>query len=331
MNVNLSYVIHPNSRSVLGCSEIRVVHRTFSDYKKLLESRRDPSEIRTLLTNGEAKRNKMIWRALSQVTTHLSDGPGHSERVPDSMRSFMLNYFFINKTASQERFEADCHAKMKELIPDFDNRLSRKLLGSEGSPLSGRSGLIFSQVAPHIVGSSVLDIGAGDGKVGELVANQLGKSVRLVDVLDYNATSLPLDLYDGERLPYADKQFDTSIVSVVFHHADQPLKVLEETIRVTNQRIVVIESVYFNEEHRQLAVLLDWFYNRVLHKDVNCPFNFQTPNAWKGTFAHYNLKIAASTDLGIDQPLAPEYHWLYALDIPRALARGSRKQLPKEN
>ena len=312
-----TYKIHPNSQSVLRSPNFPPVRKSFSNYKTMVESPEGrKSEARTLFLNGKAKRNRMVWGALGQVISHICDDSGRTEAVLIEMQAFMVNYFSSKKpNASQEQFEQDCRAKMKELIPDFDNRLSRKLLGSEDSPLSGRSGLIFSQVAPHINGETVLDVGAGDGKVGELVATKLGKQVTLVDVINYNSTSLPLDLYDGKMLPYTDKQFDTSIVSVVFHHADQPIRLLEETIRVTNKRIVVIESVYFNEQHRQLNVVLDWFYNRVLHEAVNCPFNFQTPDGWNETFKHYGLKIAASKDLGIDQSVVPEYHWLFALDV----------------
>ncbi len=100
---------------------------------------------------------------------------------------------------------------------------------------------------------------------------------------------------------------------MVLHHADKPLKLLEEAIRVTSGKIYIIESVYFNKEHKQLNAILDWQYNRVFVDGINCPFNFQTPSGWMDTFANYNLKMEKSIDLGVDLPIVPEYHWLFVL------------------
>jgi ubiquinone/menaquinone biosynthesis C-methylase UbiE len=308
----MKYNLNPNAQALFNSKAMPVVHSTFLDYIKTLSADRKlmPSRI---FKDEAAKKSPLMWRALEQVIRHLCDAPEPSAQVLSALRLFMNGYFVSNPQATQAQFERDCREKMSSLIPNFEARLQNKLVGGHAG--AGRSGLIFSQISPYLLGNTVLDIGAGDGKVGGLVESKLGKFVRLVDVLDYNTTALPLDLYDGLHLPYADKQFDTSIVSVVFHHADHPLDVLQETIRVTNKRIVAIESVYFNEEHRQLNAVLDWFYNRVLHANVNCPFNFQTPWGWEDTFRSNGLKISASVDLGIDQPLAPEYHWLFALDV----------------
>ena len=56
----------------------------------------------------------------------------------------------------------------------------------------------------------VLDLGAGEGYVGEAVARALGADVHLADVLDLNRTSLPHVRYDGHALPFADDAFDVT-------------------------------------------------------------------------------------------------------------------------
>ena len=115
----------------------------------------------------------------------------------------------------------------------------------------------------------------------------------------------------GSALRYG--QFDSSMLLMVLHHADSPLRLLEEAIRVTKNNIYIIESVYFNKEHRQLDAILDWQYNRVFVDGINCPYNFQTPSGWDETFANYPVKLEKTVDLGIDLPLVPEYHWLFVL------------------
>ncbi len=139
--------------------------------------------------------------------------------------------------------------------------------------------------------------------------------MHLVDVVDYNATSIPFRLYDGIHIPFPDKSFDLSFLIVVLHHCDEPLKVIEEAIRVTRKRIIVNESVYLNEANRRFNMFFDWFYNRVLHDGVNVPYNFNSPEGWEHLFRELGLGIAASVDIGLDQITVPEYHWMYVLDL----------------
>ncbi len=215
--------------------------------------------------------------------------------------------------------------------------------------LQGRAETIFGQARNHLVGDLVLDLGCGDGQVGLLIAARLGKRVWLADIMDYhasgpgcgggqggtpiakqlgkdigsadnimsyNANKPSFKLFDGRTLPFPDKSMDSTLVFTVLHHADDPLRLLQESMRVTRKRILVIESIYLNETDRQVNIFQDWFYNRVLHEGVNVPLNFQSPEGWKKTFQRHGLKVVESLDLGIDQLTVPEHHWLYVLDVP---------------
>lgn len=178
-----------------------------------------------------------------------------------------------------------------------------------------RSEKIFQQIKGFVTGYRVLDIGAGDGKVGELIQKRLGKRVEGCDVVDYNKSTIPVRIYkEGAELPFNDGHFDTSLVLTVFHHSDNPLRLLREAGRVTSKRLIVIESIYMTEEHRKMNIFLDWFYNRVLHEGIPVPYNFQHPNQWETTFRRHGWNIKESIDLGIDQPTVPEHHWLFVLD-----------------
>ena len=113
---------------------------------------------------------------------------------------------------------------------------------------------------------SVLDAGAAEGYVGANAAKRLGASkevaVRLVDIQDRNRTSLPLDVYDGQRLPYASDAFDAALLIFVLHHADRPEALLRETLRV-GRRIAILESTYVWGWERTLLGLLDRLANRL--------------------------------------------------------------------
>lgn len=65
-----------------------------------------------------------------------------------------------------------------------------------------------------------------------------------VDVGAFRRAAGTYVVYDGVRLPFADRVFDTTLVLLTLHHCAAPAVVLDEAIRVTRRRLVVTESVY---------------------------------------------------------------------------------------
>ncbi|MBI3032179.1 methyltransferase domain-containing protein [Candidatus Woesearchaeota archaeon] len=202
------------------------------------------------------------------------------------------------------------------------------------SALEGRSQLIYDQVKPYVVGSTVLDLGCGDGKVGELLADD-GLEVTLADIYQHHHVpiiGLPFRLVRREVKLSLGQQYDTTLLLTVLHHSDDPLQTLNTAVQATRQngRIIVIESVYNIEDQtdfgrltpdQQFAVniFFDHFYNRIIHyndnpyKKVNVPFNFNSPDQWKRIFESKGLRQDKVIYLGIDQALVPEYHTLHVL------------------
>lgn len=180
----------------------------------------------------------------------------------------------------------------------------------------GRSQRIYQQIERHIEkNSTVLDVGCGNGKVGELIMLEKGSWVRLMDVEDYNKTLLKLQLHTGISIPYPDNSFDHVLLLTVLHHSDDPIIMMKEALRVADKNVIVIESVYFNELHKNANKLIDWFCNRVLNNpEVNVPFNFLTATAWVALFEKLGGNVTHMEHLGIDQPWAPEYHVLYVIE-----------------
>ena len=61
--------------------------------------------------------------------------------------------------------------------------------------------------------ASVLDVGCGDGTIDTLMLNQRPDiSIRGVDILVRPTTKIPVDPFDGERLPCADKSFERRVL-----------------------------------------------------------------------------------------------------------------------
>jgi len=210
--------------------------------------------------------------------------------------------------------------------------------------LNERSARIMAQIQPHLIGSGVLDYGCGDGEVGRRISD-LGYSVSLCDVMDYRteaARDLPWHLLAGGYQEKSDRHaMDTLLLLTVLHHCENPDSSLLSVKSLGPKRVISIESVYKltraetfrfrqaetcrtadafewlelpTEGQFRYACFWDWFYNKVVNSGVFVPYNFLWPDAWRDRFRHLGYDEAERIYLGIDQPLAPEFHVLQVFD-----------------
>ncbi len=176
---------------------------------------------------------------------------------------------------------------------------------------------IAEKLNKDIVGKSILDLGAGNGLLAQVLKESFGYDVTLLDVIDYNLSNLPLKLItEGEKLPLPDKSVDTTIIYLVLHHSDAPFYYLREAVRVTRKRILLMEGYIDEPDIHQRNCFLDWFFNRIIQNaDINIPLNFQTIDQWKEAFDELRLTIDQLDVVGIDEPKAPEYHVYFSLEV----------------
>ena len=81
--------------------------------------------------------------------------------------------------------------------------------------------------------SSVLDIGCGDGMLGErLTEERPDLQIRGIDKIVRERVNGRIDSFDGTRLPYADNSFDVTLLVDVLHHAENPFALFKEAVRV---------------------------------------------------------------------------------------------------
>jgi len=253
----------------------------------------------------EMLKSLSLQDTVKEVEKHLNDFFLHLNVQPEERKTFVKRTLQIcAKKASLEEIE-------KELKSFYSGKgLSEKIKES----LSGRSEKIFNQVKDFVEGKSVLDIGSGNGKVAEFIS-KTGKKIELCDILDYNKSCLPVKVYnDNSPLPYKNKSFDTSLLLTVLHHSNKPLWLFDEARRVTKNRIIVIETTYLTESERKVNSFFDWFNNRILNDELPVPLNFKSLQEWKKIFHFSEWVLTKEIDLGIDQPTAPEHHFLFVLD-----------------
>jgi len=149
--------------------------------------------------------------------------------------------------------------------------------------------------------SKVLDIGAGRGFVSEYISKKA--NVTLSDTVDYNCTRFPLILYDGKKLPFRDKSFDTGLLIAVLHHAPNPKELLKESQRVC-KKLIIIEEVYRTSLERKWLKFYDWFWNLSfwnLKGGISMNYNFNTDEQWKKIFSE--LKLERERDCNFKNPL----------------------------
>jgi ubiquinone/menaquinone biosynthesis C-methylase UbiE len=154
-------------------------------------------------------------------------------------------------------------------------------------------------LAPHIVGQSLLDLGAGEGWLAEALRALAPAWSCSVDVGPFLLARGPYAIYDGARLPFRDDSFDTTLLSLVLHHCEAPEAVLQEAVRVTRTRLLVVESVYRTPRERFWLDALDGRLNGYRHGGaMKMPLAFRRPEEWRALFESHGLRLIALDWLG---------------------------------
>lgn len=141
-------------------------------------------------------------------------------------------------------------------------------------------------------GDQVLDLGSGSGFLGMEIANHCNAKVTLCDVADFNQTILPLTIYDGEKLPFSDKQFDAVVISFVLHHCDKQIAVLKEAKRVCRKIVIICEDNKEGKIAEIVTRLHGIFFNWLAKLDT--AYSFRSQAQWKKLFSRLGFKILVS-------------------------------------
>lgn len=152
----------------------------------------------------------------------------------------------------------------------------------------------LGRISRHLrPGESVLDLGSGHGGLC-LALREQGLEVHPVDVVDHSFfPEVKPTLYDGKVLPFADGQFDVTLLVTVLHHTPDPDAVLREAKRVTRGRIVVMEDIYSNTLQKHLTYFTDSLVNLEFEGH---PHTNRTDAEWLATFERLGLRVVYRED-----------------------------------
>lgn len=154
--------------------------------------------------------------------------------------------------------------KRRRFVEEYFNSIAGRL-GKNYCP--GRSwegiGHFLLRLTPHI---TIADLGAGEGMIAQLLA-QRAKSVTCVDnsrnmvevgsalAKKNGLTNLSYKLGDIENVPLPDDSFDLAFLSQALHHAQHPLRAVEEAWRILKPggQLIVLDLKEHNfEKAREL-------------------------------------------------------------------------------
>ncbi len=157
--------------------------------------------------------------------------------------------------------------------------------------LRKRSKLVIGRILSYIrTSKKIVDIGSGTGDVAFLL-QESGKDITAVDVADFHGPRMVMPIiYDGSKLPFTNKSFDTALLLMVLHHTPNPEIIFDEASRVAKE-IVIIETSYTNVLNRWWTIVSDAVGNLRLEAFWS---SYKTDAEWRKLFTRKNFTIIES-------------------------------------
>lgn len=189
------------------------------------------------------------------------------------------------------------------------NRAFRHLIAVFYAPIGwDRARFLMRKIAPHLVGETLLDLGAGTGHTAVLLSSE--SKITMLDVAPHKGAfgqmlvgqpvaahlahkhDLKRVRYDGRRIPFENDVFDVVLIAFVLHHCEAPELVLREAARVAKRRILVLEDV--NGEHKPSR--FERFLDALWNLELFHPHEERTRSAWLKVFDSCSLNVIVETN-----------------------------------
>jgi SAM-dependent methyltransferase len=164
----------------------------------------------------------------------------------------------------------------------------------------------FAQLAPQ--GARILDVGCGDGLISSLLQSKRPDlSVRGIDVLPRTRTYIPVEIFDGFRIPFDEESFDVVLFSDVLHHAQDAAVLLREARRVAKHSVLLKDHNRNGLAAGARLRFMDWVGNARF--GVALPYNYWTEHQWRTAWEEIGLRPdQLITNLGLYPPPA---NWIF--------------------
>lgn len=133
----------------------------------------------------------------------------------------------------------------------------------------------------------VLEAGAGNGALVKLLNNE-GLQLSALDIEDKSLfEDVAVEVYDGEKFPFTDKQFDVCQLITMLHHTTNAEELIREAKRVSN-RVIIMEDIYEGLFQKYLT----WFTDSLVNWEFfGHPHTNQTDAEWRELFERNGLVV----------------------------------------
>lgn len=139
-------------------------------------------------------------------------------------------------------------------------------------------------------GSSVLDIGCGDGTIASLIkAENPGVNIQGIEISPRPNCSIKCTPFDGTTIPYPSASFDGCLFVDVLHHTHGIQPLLSEACRVSRRFVLIKDHLAESQLDFKTLQFMDWIGNRP--HGVVLPYNYQSRAQWNQYFSAVGLTI----------------------------------------
>jgi SAM-dependent methyltransferase len=192
-----------------------------------------------------------------------------------------------------------------------------------GGYVHKRRTLVLSDWCSRLIpsNSKVIDVGSGDGRLARLIADKRPDiSIRGIDVRQRNDAPMLIETFDGRSIPYDEKSFDVVMFVDVLHHADDPVNLLREAVRVARQAILIKDHLVEGMFAHSTLRLMDWVGNA--RHGVPLPYTYWTLAKWNRVFNDLGVSATSwESNLKLypfpaDLILGRRLHFIALLGIP---------------
>jgi SAM-dependent methyltransferase len=161
-------------------------------------------------------------------------------------------------------------------------------------------------------GASVLDVGSGDGRVGQLISrSRTDIHLAGIDTTVREGAAIPVREFDGRVIPFDSRSWDVVMFVDVLHHTGEPVQLLREAARVSRKAILIKDHLLQGGFARRVLSFMDWVGNR--RHGVELPYNYWTRERWLDEFARLGLEIVVwNGRLGL---YPPPTSWIFERDL----------------
>jgi len=137
--------------------------------------------------------------------------------------------------------------------------------------------------------ANVLDVGCGDGTVSALLQSRR-PDLRItgVDVLAREDARIPVQIFDGLNIPFADSAFDVVMFSDVLHHTTDPSVLQAEAYRVARTYVLIKDHYREGFAAGVRLRFMDWVGNARF--GVALPYNYWTEKQWQSAWNRLGLR-----------------------------------------